>query len=74
MKKVSEFLKELNSHSVYHEPTTSNRFKEETWFDAPWRRHTVGSVNASVGHFKGLQEEIKGNESDHCSCGYEIST
>lgn len=73
MKKVSEFLKELDSHFIYVEPQLSEEFEKETGEKAPWQKHTVGSTNTSLGQFKGVEKEIKGNESDHCSYGWEIA-
>jgi hypothetical protein len=73
MIKPSKFLADIHSHGVYKEPYLSEVYKQETGLEPAWEQHTVGATNCSVGSFKGLVNEIKTNESDRCSYGYEIA-
>ena len=74
MKKIAGFVSELSSHAVYAEPQLSTEFEQETGHKAPWPKNTVGRTNTTLGHFKGLEHEIKGNESLLCSYGWEIAS
>lgn len=73
MKKVSEFVREIHSHAVYQEPELSREFEKDTGKKACWPTHSVGKTNSTLGKLKGITSEIKGNESDRVSYGYEIA-
>ena len=73
MQKISDFLKDLNSHSIYAEPTLSADFERTFGKKAPWPTHSIGRTSTSTGQFKGVEGELRGKDSDRCSYGYEIA-
>lgn len=73
MKKVGAFVKELSSHSIYDHKILAKEFEQETGKKADWPIHTVGRTNSTLGTFKGLEQEIEGNESELVAYGYEIA-
>lgn len=75
MKKVSEWLKELDGHAIYDYQGLAKNLKDET--GSAMRigdGETIEQVNQSFGHFKGVVEKIRGNGKERVITGYEVAT
>lgn len=73
MKKIGEWLKDLNSHEIYSEPELTQDFEKATGKIACWPTHSVGKTSSTLGEFKGVVGPLEGKDHERCSYGYQIA-
>lgn len=70
MKKIHEWLSELDSHSIYDAKQIKENFKKETGTEPCWGHHSASTIRAMIEH-RGLGGEFSGDEP--AISGYEIA-
>lgn len=70
MKKIHEWLSELDSHGIYDAKQISENFKKETGVEPCWGHHSAGAIKAMI-EARGLGGNFDGDEP--AIAGYEIA-
>jgi len=72
MKKVSQWLEEMDSHAIYNAELCAKDFKKETGLEPCWPVHTVRSCAKHI-QARSLGGDVRGDPEEKVCYGYEIA-
>lgn len=72
MQKISKWLEELDSHTIYSNDKLVKDFRAKTGKEPKWSTTTIGKLRELEGSFKGPMN-LKGNDSEVVACGWIVA-